>query len=51
MRFFIPAVTPKRLSSITTHHQVRLAKRPVGMPTRENWAFTSEPVQPPSEGY
>jgi NADPH-dependent curcumin reductase len=33
-----------------TNHQVRLAKRPVGVPTRDNWSFTSEPVQEPSAG-
>ncbi|ROZ71239.1 NADP-dependent oxidoreductase [Ramlibacter sp. WS9] len=33
-----------------TNHQVRLAKRPVGTPTRDNWSFTSEPVQEPSAG-
>jgi NADPH-dependent curcumin reductase CurA len=32
------------------NHQVRLAQRPVGTPTRENWAFTSEPVQEPANG-
>jgi NADPH-dependent curcumin reductase len=32
------------------NHQVRLAKRPVGTPTRDNWAFTSEPVQEPAAG-
>ena len=33
-----------------TNHQVRLAKRPVGTPTQDNWAFTEEPVQEPAEG-
>jgi NADPH-dependent curcumin reductase CurA len=33
-----------------TNHQVRLAKRPVGTPTRDNWSFTSEPVQEPAAG-
>jgi len=32
------------------NHQVRLAQRPVGMATRENWSFTAEPVQEPSAG-
>jgi NADPH-dependent curcumin reductase len=32
------------------NHQVRLAKRPVGLPTRDNWSFTSEPVQQPGPG-
>ena len=26
------------------NHQIRLAARPVGMTTRENWQFTTEPV-------
>ena len=30
------------------NHQVRLAARPVGMPTRDNWNFTTEPVGEPS---
>jgi NADPH-dependent curcumin reductase len=33
-----------------TNHQVRLAKRPVGTPTRDNWSFTTEPVQEPAAG-
>ena len=33
-----------------TNHQVRLAKRPVGTPTRENWSFTTEPVAEPAAG-
>lgn len=33
-----------------TNHQVRLAARPVGMPTRDNWRFTDEPVPPLAEG-
>ena len=32
------------------NHQVRLASRPVGLPTRENWQFTTEPVAEPAEG-
>jgi NADPH-dependent curcumin reductase CurA len=40
------------MTSIATlsNHQVRLAKRPVGTPTRDNWTFTTEPVQPPADG-
>ncbi|RYF39221.1 MAG: NADP-dependent oxidoreductase, partial [Comamonadaceae bacterium] len=41
--------TPASLASIT-NHQVRLAQRPVGSPTRENWSFTTEPVAEPGEG-
>jgi NADPH-dependent curcumin reductase CurA len=33
-----------------TNHQIRLASRPVGLPTRDNWSFTSEPVQAPGPG-
>ncbi len=36
--------------SALTNHQVRLAARPVGAPTRENWRFTTEPVGEPGEG-
>src|SRR6185369_12381875 len=40
------------MTSIATlaNHQVRLAKRPVGTPTRDNWTFTTEPVQEPGAG-
>jgi hypothetical protein len=40
------------MSTLTalTNHQVRLAARPVGMPTRADWSFTSEPVADPGEG-
>ncbi len=33
-----------------TNHQVRLASRPVGLPTRANWSFTQEPVTEPADG-
>ncbi|WP_394789564.1 NADP-dependent oxidoreductase [Rhodoferax sp.] len=33
-----------------TNHQIRLASRPVGLPTRANWSATTEPVQPPAAG-
>ena len=33
-----------------TNHQVRLASRPVGLPTRANWSFTQEPVADPADG-
>src|SRR5687767_1935610 len=32
------------------NHQIRLASRPVGMPTSDNWRFTTEPVQEPADG-
>lgn len=40
------------MSAITslTNHQIRLASRPVGLPTRDNWSFTSEPVAEPGPG-
>ena len=28
----------------TTNHQIRLARRPSGMPVRADWSFTAEPV-------
>ena len=31
-------------------HQVRLASRPVGMATAQNWSFTEEPVAEPADG-
>ncbi|MBC7710916.1 MAG: NADP-dependent oxidoreductase [Rhizobacter sp.] len=33
-----------------TNHQVRLAARPVGLPTRDGWSFSTEPVTEPSAG-
>ena len=33
-----------------TNHQIRLAARPVGLPTRDNWSFTTEPVAAPAPG-
>ncbi|HET6599212.1 MAG TPA: NADP-dependent oxidoreductase [Burkholderiaceae bacterium] len=30
-----------------TNHQIRLAARPVGLPKRSDWSFTSEPVAEP----
>jgi NADPH-dependent curcumin reductase CurA len=32
------------------NHQVRLARRPTGLPTRDVWSFTTEPVARPGEG-
>jgi NADPH-dependent curcumin reductase CurA len=40
---------PLALSELR-NHQVRLASRPTGLPTRENWSFTTEPVAEPAEG-
>jgi NADPH-dependent curcumin reductase CurA len=38
-------------STSLTNHQIRLAARPVGLPTRANWQNTSEPVlQPGPDG-
>ena len=40
------------MSAITSlsNHQIRLASRPVGLPTRDNWSFTTEPVAEPGPG-
>ena len=40
------------LASLTslTNRQVRLAARPVGLPTRADWSFTTEPVAEPEAG-
>ncbi|MGF6350721.1 NADP-dependent oxidoreductase [Variovorax sp. W2I14] len=38
------------MSSSLANRQVRLAKRPEGAATRENWKFTTEPVGEPAEG-
>ena len=40
------------MSAITelVNHQIRLASRPVGLPTRANWSNTSEPVAEPGPG-
>ncbi len=32
------------------NHQIRLASRPVGMPTAANWSATTEPVAEPADG-
>ena len=32
------------------NHQVRLASRPVGLATAQNWRFTEEPVAEPADG-
>ena len=34
----------------TTNHQIRLARRPSGMPVRADWSFTAEPVGETVEG-
>jgi len=36
--------------STPVNHQVRLAARPVGLPTDANWQFTTEPVAQPGPG-
>jgi NADPH-dependent curcumin reductase CurA len=33
-----------------TNHAFRLASRPSGLPTRENWDYTAEPVGSPGDG-
>jgi len=37
-------------SATLTNHQIRLATRPVGMATRANWNFTTEPVPQLADG-
>jgi NADPH-dependent curcumin reductase CurA len=40
------------MSALTelANHQVRLARRPSGLPVREDWSFTQQPVAEPGEG-
>ncbi|MBC7609610.1 MAG: NADP-dependent oxidoreductase [Polaromonas sp.] len=40
------------MTAITSlvNHQIRLASRPVGLPTRDNWSFTTEAVAEPGPG-
>jgi NADPH-dependent curcumin reductase len=38
------------LPAALANHQIRLAARPSGLPTREGWSFTTEPVAEPAEG-
>jgi len=38
------------LLSSLTNHQFRLASRPVGLPTRDNWNATTEAVAEPEDG-
>ncbi len=40
------------MSSLTglSNQQIRLAARPVGLPTRNNWSFSTEPVAAPAPG-
>jgi NADPH-dependent curcumin reductase len=38
------------MTSSLTNHQVRLAARPVGTPTRANWSFTTETVPDLADG-
>ena len=40
---------PSTLASLV-NHQVRLAARPVGLPTPADWHFTDEPVAEPADG-
>ena len=37
-------------TAATTNHQIRLARRPVGLPARADWTFAAEPVAPPEPG-
>ncbi|WP_395702069.1 NADP-dependent oxidoreductase [Aquabacterium sp.] len=42
-------MTTATLASLV-NHQVRLAARPVGLPTAQNWQFTEEAVAEPADG-
>jgi NADPH-dependent curcumin reductase len=46
--FLQPEQTMSNASPV--NHQVRLATRPVGMPTRDNWSFHTGAVQQPGPG-
>ena len=37
-------------ATATTNRQFRLARRPSGLPVREDWSFTTEPVGEPDDG-
>ena len=37
-------------SAQAANQQIRLASRPTGLPTRDNWQFTTEPVPEPAAG-
>src|SRR5689334_8053597 len=37
-------------TAASTNHQIRLARRPVGLPVRADWSFTAEPVAPAEPG-
>ena len=37
-------------ATASVNHQVRLASRPVGLPTDANWQGTEEPVNDPGPG-
>jgi NADPH-dependent curcumin reductase CurA len=36
--------------STLVNHQIRLAARPKGLPVRDDWSFTTAPVEEPEEG-
>jgi len=38
------------IAASTTNRQYRLARRPSGMPVRDDWSFTTEPVGEPDDG-
>src|SRR3982751_5429782 len=41
---------PMTSLAAATNHQIRLARRPVGMPVRADWTFAAEPIVQPSAG-
>ena len=46
------SLSPSTAPTLSTlvNHQIRLAARPVGMPTAANWSHTTEAVAEPAEG-
>ena len=47
---FIPCTMTQTALSSLVNHQIRLAARPVGLPTDANWSHTTEAVAEPGEG-
>ncbi len=42
-------ISPATTTNLT-NHQIRLASRPVGLPTKGNWSFTTESIAEPGPG-
>src|SRR3982751_1582919 len=41
---------PMTSLAAATNHQIRLARRPVGLPVRADWEFAAEPIGSPQGG-